>query len=47
MAKAQEMLTALQEQVFIWRYLPAKEKMNPPRPRRLCGENPILYFTSL
>ena len=40
--KAQETLIPLQEQVFVWRYLPAKQKIYPQRPQRLCGENPIL-----
>jgi len=40
--KAQETLIALQEPVFVWRYLSAKQKIYPPRPQRLCGENPIL-----
>jgi hypothetical protein len=37
--KAQETLIPLEEQVFVWRYLPAKQKICP---QRLCGENPIL-----
>src|SRR4030042_5072276 len=40
--KAQKALIPLQEQVFVWRYLPAKQKIYPQRPQRLCGENPIL-----
>ena len=33
------MLIALLGQVFVWRRGAAKQKINPPRPLQLCGEN--------
>ena len=39
---AQKTLLPLQEKVFVWRYLPAKQKIYPQRPQRLYGENRIL-----